>query len=592
MNFTLKVRFLTTLFLIGFVLIGLRLFFLQVISYQDFAAAAEGQHFSKLYLPARRGEITTSDNAPLATDKNSFLLYAHLPEVSGNRGSDAASIAAVLAQKVPLVSTESAQVTEQERDRYLKRTLADLTASLSDSLDYRYALWVNLAHFLDSDTKAKIERLGITGLGFTPEEARDYPEASMAAHVLGFVGSDRNGNPKGYFGLEGFYDRELSGRPGSLTVEKDAFGRPIAVGAEVRVSPDNGRTLVTTLDRGVQHFVEAELKKGINDWQASGGTAIVMEAQTGAIVAMTSFPTYDPGRFPYYPTSWYKNPTIADLFEPGSIMKPVIMAGAINDDKLTPETRCDRCNGPRQIYNFFIHTFDNHYHPNETMTEVLVNSDNTGMVFVGEKLGFPSLYSYLSKFGFGQKTGVDLEEEEGGSFRPKDAYYPIDQATLTFGQGINVNALQMVRAFGALANDGVLPTPYLVDKIIDHGQTINLNHTKGVSVVSPATARTVSEMLIRVANESPEHFPKDRIPLLSEFKIAAKSGTAQIAVGGQYKSTGTTASVIGYFPAQKPRFVVLAKLNEPQVRPWGSDTAGPVFFAIIRDLIQYYGISP
>ncbi|MBI4100052.1 penicillin-binding protein 2 [Candidatus Microgenomates bacterium] len=592
MRFPLKVRLLTIIFFVGFVLVLLRLIFLQIFSFEKYAAQAEAQHFYSLYLPARRGEILASDKIALASNKNSYLLYAHLPQLSGDRSELSDKIAQILAQTVPIIATDSAVVPPDEQAKYLKRTQKDLTQNIIDRLSVRNALWVNLAHFLDPGTKTKIESLSLTGLGFTPEEARDYPEASMAAHLLGFVGSDQNGNPKGYFGLEGYYDRELSGRAGELRIEKDALGRPIAIGNEIRQEKQDGRTLVTTIDRGVQHFVETNLKAGISDWQAAGGTAIVMDAKTGAILALVNFPNYDPGRFPYYPTERYKNPAVANLFEPGSIMKPIIMAAAINDNKLTPESRCDKCDGPRQIYNFYIHTFDNHYHPNETMTEVLINSDNTGMVFVGEKLGFPSLLSYLSKFGFGQKTSVDLEEEEGGSLGKADDYYPIDQATMAFGQGINVNALQMVRAFGALANGGQLPTPYLVSQIIDQGQTINLAHPPGPRVVSENTAQTITQMLVQVANKSPEHFPKDRIPLLANFQIAAKSGTAQIAVGGKYQSSGTIASVIGYFPAANPRFVILAKLNQPEIRPWGSDTAGPIFFAIVRDLIQYYGISP
>ncbi len=592
MSFPLKVRLLTGLFLVGFSLIFLRLIYLQIISGERFSSEAESQHFYTLYLPARRGEIHSSDGALLAADKNAYLLYAHLPELSANHASISGQIAQVLAEKVPLIASDSAVVSPEDQEKYLKRTRQQLEQNLLDRLDYRQALWVNLAHFLAPDTKAQIENLKISGLGFTPEETRDYPEASMAAHLLGFVGSDQNGNPKGYFGLEGFYERELAGRAGELRVEKDALGRPIAIGEELRREKIDGRDLVTTIDRGVQHFVEGNLRGGIADWKATGGTAIVMEATSGALLAMSSFPNYDPQNFPYYPTARYKNPAIADLFEPGSIFKPLVMAAALNENKLTPESRCDKCDGPRQIYDFYIHTFDNRYHPNETMTEVLVNSDNTGMVFVGEKLGFSNLLTYLKRFGLGQKTGVDLQEEEEGGLRGEASYYPIDQATMTFGQGILVNALQMVRAYGALANGGRLPTPYLVSQIVDSGQKITLSPKPGPQVISPQSAKTIAQMLVRVANESPEHFPKDRIALLSNFRIAAKSGTAQIAVGGKYKSSGTIASVIGFFPADKPRFVILVKLNEPEVRPWGSDTAGPIFFAIVRDLIGYFGISP
>ncbi|MCL4389922.1 MAG: penicillin-binding protein 2 [Patescibacteria group bacterium] len=593
MRFEHKVRIVTSLIFLGLALVFLRLALIQTVQSGPLSSEGDAEHFNILSIPARRGEIRAADDTALAADKNAFLLYAQLPKLPTNRKSVADKLTDLLAPQIPIVATDSSPLTPEAQTQMEKTVHDNLDHDLLARLDTQNAVWVNLAHFVSQNIHDQINSLNIAGLGFEDEQARDYPEASMAAQVLGFVGSDQNGNPQGYFGLEGFYQRELAGRPGQLRQEKDAFGNPIAIGSETRIEKRDGSDLITTIDRSVQLFVEAELSKGISDWQASGGTAIVMDPNTGAIVAMANFPAYDPANFSYYPGTLYKNPAVANLFEPGSIFKPIIMSAALNENVLTPDTHCDQCSGPRQIYNYYIHTFDNQYHPNETMTEVLVNSDNTGMVFVGEKLGFDKLYSYLQKFGFGQKTGVDLQEEEGGALRAKGDFYPIDKATVTFGQGINVNALQMVRAFGALANGGRLPIPYLVSRIIDNDKVVNVPHPLGPQIISPTVSKTISEMLIQVADNSPEHFPKDRLPELANFQIAGKSGTAQIAVGGSYQSAaGTIASMIGYFPALSPRFVILVKLNEPVVRPWGSDTAGPVFFAIVKDLINYYGITP
>ncbi len=581
-SFETKARLLSFIIFLGLFLIFLRLAYWQIVQSASLSAAADNQHFYFLEIPAKRGEIKTNDHSALASNKAAYLLYAHLPEISLEKKIIANQLAEIIAPSVPLIASDSATPKIKE----------DLAKYFFDRLNLQNALWVNLYHFVSSDNRHKIEDLKIAGLGFEDEQIRDYPEASMAAHTLGFVGSDQNGLPKGYFGLEGYYQRELAGKAGEIRLEKDAFGRPIAIGSEQRQEKQDGRDLVTTIDRSVQHFVEVNLEKGIADWKASGGTAVVMDPKTGAIIALANYPKYDPQNFAYYPGKLYKNPAIADLFEPGSIIKPIVMSAALNENKITAETRCDKCDGARQVYNYYIHTFDNQYHPNETMTEVLINSDNTGMVFVGEKLGFNNFYSYLNKFGFGKKTGVDLEEEEEGSLRNINDYYPIDQATLAFGQGIPVNALQMVRAYAALANHGYLPTPYLVSQIVNPIQTITLPPKPGTRVISDSTAKTITEMLVQVANKSPEHYPKDRLPELAKFRIAAKSGTAQIALGGKYKSSGTIASVIGYFPADDPKYLIYVKLNEPEVRPWGSDTAGPVFFAITRDLVSYYGLSP
>lgn len=592
MSFATKVRFISVLFLLLFLLIALRLFYWQVVKGGEMTAAAQKQHFYVLPIPSERGEILARDGLPLAANREAFLLYAYFPKLPREKKTVAKSLAEVVAGDVPWIATVGAKITAEAQEAYYRDKRKEIEEELEKKLEISAPAWLNLAHFISPPTKKKIEELGIPGLGFQEEEQRDYPEASMAAHLLGFVGADQNGSPKGYFGLEGFYQRELSGKPGKLRLERDALGRPIAVGAETREDKLAGRHLVTTVDRAVQRFVESHLAKGISSWQASGGSAIVMDVATGGILAMASLPSYDPRYYPYYPTRLYKNPVIADLFEPGSIVKPIIMAAAIDEGRVAPETKCDRCSGPRDITGFYIRTFDGKYHPDTTMKETLVNSDNTGMVFVGEKLGFEKVYAALAAFGFGQKTGVDLEEEEEGKLRPRSEYYPIDRATITFGQGISVNALQVVRAFGVIANGGVLPTPHVVAQIKDRERVIGVATAGGEKVISQDAAKIVTEMLVEVTEKSPLSYPKERLPVLAKFRIAAKSGTAQIAVGGKYRESGTIASVVGFFPADKPRFVVFVKLVEPEVRPWGSDTSGPVFFAIVKDLVAYYGISP
>ena len=592
MKFEAKVGIVSTVFLAAFLLVVLKLAFVQIISAEKLAAAAEDQHFYSLEIPARRGEIKSADGYSLVSDKDDFLFYVNLSKLTDGKEMVADKVASILANNIPIIATDSSIIAPLDREKILKENQKSIAASLISKLNVKNAVWVNLAHFVKKDQKEQIEKLNVAGLGFVDEQSRDYPEASMAAHLLGFVGFDSVGNPKGYFGLEGFYEREMAGKSGEIRIEKDAFGRPIAIGSETRREKNDGRTLVTTVNRSVQRFTETALEDGIKTWKASGGTAVVMDPRDGSILAMANFPRYDSGNFSYYTENLYKNPAIANLYEPGSIMKPLVMAAAINENKVTPETRCDRCDGPRKIGEYYIHTFNDQYHPNLTMSETLINSDNTGMVFVGEKLGFDKLYSYFEKYGFGSKSGIDLQEEEEGSLRNFNDLYPVDKATLTFGQGIALNAVQMVKAWAVLANGGVEITPHVVSKIQTDGKEIELKTPKGRRIISASTAKVLTQMLVRVANESPVHFPLDRVSELSKFRIAAKSGTAEISAGGKYQKQGTIASVIGYFPADNPRFLVMVKLNEPEVRPWGSDTAGPVFASIARDLLYYYGVTP
>jgi cell division protein FtsI/penicillin-binding protein 2 len=273
-------------------------------------------------------------------------------------------------------------------------------------------------------------------------------------------------------------------------------------------------------------------------------------------------------------------------------MKPLIMAAAINENKVKPDSKCPSCSGPRVIGGFTIRTFNNQYHPQASMTQVLENSDNTGMIFVGEKLGLEKVYSYLEKYGFGKKTNIDLEGEEEGNLRPKKDWREIDLATATFGQGIAVTQIQMLKGFAALANGGFSITPHVASKTSDDKKAYPVNFKKGDRILKEDTTMAVKDMLVSVTERSPLRFSRDLHPELKNYRIAAKSGTAQIPIAGHYDSNKTIGSVIGFVPAEKPRVLVYVRLIEPSVRSWGSDTAGPIFFNIMDDLLKHYGIPP
>ncbi|MEK7127406.1 MAG: penicillin-binding protein 2 [Patescibacteria group bacterium] len=551
MNFYTRLRVLAITFSFLFGLIVLRLFYWQILSGEKMAAAADSQHFATLEISARRGEILASDLTPLVTNQDAYLVFANVKKF-----------------KNPVAE------------------IINKIGTVSGNLNNPEAVWVPIKERVLKEEKDRIMAFNFAGIDYATESIRYYPEASSAAHLLGFVGLDENSRPKGYFGLEGYYERELAGKTGSRQLEQDAFGRPIALSAETETPAENGRTLVTSIDKTVQQITDNYLKKGIETWGASSGTIIVMDPITGRILANSSFPAYDPAKYYDFPTGIYKNPAVTETYEPGSIMKPLIMAAVINENKLTPDTRCPVCNGPRVIDGGMIRTFNNQYHPNLTMTEVLINSDNTGMVYVGETLGKDLLLSYLKKYHFGEKTGIDLQEEEPGHV--KTDWYPLDIATVAFGQGIAVNAMQMIRGFAAIANGGYFVTPQVVTKIGDY----EVKPIMGPQVWSKDTTDKIKEMLVQVNLQSPLHFPLDRTPGLSKFRIAAKSGTAQISIGGSYSDSKYVASVIGFAPADNPKFLIYVKLDEPAVRIWGSDTAGPIFYAIVHDLLLYYNVSP
>jgi len=581
-NLRLTIVIITFILLFSAVLI--RLFYWQIVTGEKLATIADNQHFFTLELPAKRGEIVDSSKNPLVANEISFMLIANFKNINIPKTELVSKLSNVLAQeeiKNNLSTNENNQeIINQKKDE------------LKTLLNNPNIIWVPLAHKISSATKKEIDKLDIKGLEFENEEKRFYPEGSSSAHLLGFVGKDINGKDKGYFGLEGYYDLQLKGKNGELRQEKDALGRPIILGDQDEIKPKKGRTLVSTIDKSIQIKIEKHLKNGIENYGAKGGSVIVMDPNSGAILGMASFPSYDPINFQKYDKESYKNPVVADAFEPGSIMKPLIMSAALEENKIKPDTKCPKCSNPRVIGDYVIKTFNDVYHPNLTMTEILENSDNTGMVYVGEILGKAKVYQYLKKFGFGELTEIDLQEEEQGSVKNSDDWYPIDAATVTFGQGIAVTQIQMIRAFSALANGGNLVKPFIVQKIIDQEKEIDVTPKESTKILKSEVSKVISEMLVSVTEKSPLHFPKDRIPELSKYRIAAKSGTAQIPISGHYDPNKTIGSVIGFAPAENPKFIVLVRLLEPSVRTWGSDTAGPIFFNIVKDLLTYYGINP
>ncbi len=592
---TSRLRFSFYVFFVACAAIVLRLIYWQLISGEKLAALADSQHNTYIEIPASRGKIITNDNFDLVSNQPAFLAFAYRPQLE----TPAATLAKLLAPIVrpdPEESTTSAQTltaadekkVEQTQskteiiDTLIKNTEATLAARLSSD---RW-IWLALARKLLPEKKQAIEQLQIKGIGFEPEQIRYYPEASMAAHLLGFVGNDANSNSKGYFGLEGYYDLELKGRPGIIRQEKDATGKPILVGTFGGYESKNGRHLKLHLDRSVQRFVETDLAKAIEKYGAKSGEVIILDPKTGGVISLASLPKYDPNKYQTFDRALYKNPSIADAYEPGSTFKVLTMSSALDAKAVEPDTICDICDGPIDIGKYTIGTWNDKYFPDTTMTEVIQHSDNTGMVFVGQKLGKEKLYDYLKKFGIGSPTNIDLQEETVPELRPLKKWGDIDLATASFGQGIAITAMQMITAVAAIANDGVLIQPQVVQEII--GDTVVKLPPKPIRrVISKQAANLMTEMMVNAVNSGEAQWTK-----IKGYRIAGKTGTAQIAVAGHYDSEKTIASFVGFAPADDPKFVMLVKFREPTSSPWAADTAAPLWMRLARQLFMYYGIPP
>ncbi len=546
-------------FVAGFAFLILRLFYWQIVSADRLQKAAAAQHFIEFTVPASRGSILDNDGTPIVINQPAFLAYAESHVIPDIR-TFANAVGSALSLDVPT-----------------------LVGELSDP----NRVWVPLAHKVELSKVNELKALGLTGLGFEKEPKRFYPEASEAAQLLGFVGSDVNGVDQGYFGLEGYYDRQLRGTDGMMSLEKDANGAPILIGEEERLAPEDGRSLILWLDKAVQQIVETRLTEGIEKYGAKQGSVVILDPATGGVLAMASYPSYDPRQFSQYDRSLYTNPVVASSYEPGSTFKTLIMAAAIDHKLITPDTTMDE-SGPVQVGPYFIHTWNDQYHGKITMTQILEYSSNVGMVYVAGKLGKDSMLTAVKKYGFGKPTNIDLQDESSPELRPDADWHDIDVDTASFGQGIAVTPIQMVRAVGSIANNGRMMEPHMVKSIIDeHGVTIPVAPKMTAQVMSPETAHIVTEMMIEAVDKGEAKFAKP-----PGYRIAGKTGTAQIPVAGHYDPTKTIASFVGFAPADHPKFVMLVTLNEPSASQWGSETAAPLFFAIARDLFTYWGIPP
>lgn len=570
-----RIRIAATLLIICFLLVAVRLFYWQIIRGKELAAKGLNQYYYTLTLPAKRGEILAADGSVLAGSKPAYLLYAYKPNFSGDFKEVSTRLTDLLMKESENEASPGAKSFEDMKSDFTNQIFSKL---------FKKSVWEILAKDLDSSQKNIIEGWHTPGLGFQSSWSRFYPEASSGAHIVGFVGQDAAGQTKGYSGLEGYYERELKGLPGSLKQEKDVFGNPILVGSFSETPAISGRTILTYIDRYAQKILEVELLKGMNKYGAIAGEAMVMDPNNGAIVASASYPNYNPANYWEFSQKWLKNPVISEGYEPGSTFKTAVMAAALDSKAVEPDTKCDICAGPINIGQYLIRTWDGKYHPEIDMTDTIVHSDNTGMVFAARKLGKDKLLEYIKKFGFGNLSGIDLQGETSPVLRPE--LKDIDLATTAFGQGIAVTTIQMLRAVAAVANGGIVETPILAEKIGSNSQDmIYVNRKPGERVISKETSDKLKEMMVKAVVNGEAKFAAPK-----GYRIAGKTGTAQIPVAGHYDNEKTIVSFVGFAPADNPKFAMIVKLSEPTSSRWGSETAAPLWFNIAKKLLLYWEI--
>ncbi|MCL5435186.1 MAG: penicillin-binding protein 2 [Patescibacteria group bacterium] len=536
-----------------------RLFYWQVVKAQELSTLGQLQYGRTVTVFPKRGEIRSSDGFPIVTNKISYLVFANPKEVK-----DKSKTISLLSQTLSL-------------------DVASVSASLA--LD---KFWVPLTSGIDTQAKAKLDRLNLPGIGFEQQYSRFYPEASLAAQLIGFVGKDESGEDKGYFGLEGYYNRLLKGKTGSAVQIHDAFGKPILARLNQESGQIDGSSLILSLNRPIQFLVERVLKESVDKFGATSGMVGVMNPKTGEILAMASYPTFDPRSYQDFSENFYKNAFISDTYEPGSTFKPLVMSAALDAKLVTPQTKCTICSGPVSIGGYELHTWDDKYFKDTTMTEVIQHSDNTGMIFVAERLGVARMINYLEKFGIGNTTGVDLQGEVSAALKPENQWYAVDLATMGFGQGVSVTPMELLTAISAIANNGKRMEPHVVSAVENpDGIVVKIPPRVIDTPVSPETAKVMAEIMVNAVNKGEASWTK-----LDGYRVAGKTGTASIPVNGHYDPTKTIASFVGFAPADDPKFSMIVILNKPTASIYGAETAAPIFFEIAKNILSYYGIPP
>ena len=356
-----KIKLLLYLFVTFFIFIIVKLFYLQILNPYNTST----DYLKTRKILAERGEIFDTNKEPLVTNQTTYLLYGEPKKIK---------------EKERLI---------REISEILKVDQATVEGRIIDRKD-----WVAIKSGISSEDKERIISLRIKGIGFNEESRRYYPESSLSAQLLGFVGKNKEGDSVGYFGIEGFYDKDLSGLPGLVKSEQDLIGRPIFFGTQERVEPENGRDLILTVDKSVQQIVKNQLTKVLEKYQAKQGCVIAADPNNLSILALSCLPDFDPDKYYQFSEDYFKDPAISDLYEPGSIFKPLIMAAAIEEKAVKPDDSYQE-DGPIQVGDYTIRTWNNQYIGKISMTKILEKSSNVGIVYIGKKLGSNKLYQYL-----------------------------------------------------------------------------------------------------------------------------------------------------------------------------------------------------
>jgi len=577
---------LVVFFILMALLISGRLFYLQVFKGNYYEVVASDQHRIEQVLLQRRGEVFTHNSLgdelmPLIVNKKLSLVYAVPSEIINPRQT-----AQKLATIFEDINGECQELLPAEASEELINK-CQLRKELEDDIYNKVSKendpYEPIRNKVDEATVNLIRASNVVGIYFEDEWVRYYSEKERAAQISGFLGYNRDGQV-GQYGVEGYFDEELTGEAGKILGDKDLFGRIIPVGETELTQAQDGENIVLTLDKTVQDKAYEIIKQAVEDYGAENGSIIVMEPQSGKIKAMVGYPSFDPNNYNEVENiEVYKNFNISEPYEPGSIFKIITMAigldsGAVEvDDKYFDE-------GFVQVGKYKINNADNEKYGEVSMVEILENSINSGAVHIAFETGKDTFNNYIEKFGFNEKNNIGLVGEILGNFSSLDKRGDIYLATASYGQGITATPLQMAAAMSTIVNNGKLVKPLIIEKI---GEQTFAQETVAVQVISPKTADIVKAMMVSVVKNG--HGGQAGV---DGYYIGGKTGTAEIAsvIGGY--SNENNHSFIGFGPLDNTKFVVMVKLANPKWGRFSAVTAAPTFAKMASFLLQYYKIAP
>jgi len=536
----------------------LRLGYLQIIKGTWYQQKALENRIREIVVEPKRGDIYDRNGNELAVSINADACYAVPAEVKK-------------AEDIEGVAQELAEILDMDKEKVYKLITQD-----------QHSVWLKFK--LTEEEVKKLREKNLPGIGTVPKPQRFYPKGNLASHVLGFAG-DYN---QGLEGIEVAFEEELAGINGYLLVEYDAAGHEIPESTKKYIEPEQGLSVVLTIDQTIQYIAERELDKIMQKHSPKRATIIVMDPKTGEILAMANKPDFNPNEFHKYGADVRRNGAVNDSYEPGSTFKIVTLAAALEEGVTNQEERFHDP-GFIEVDGERIHCWVDGGHGSQSLSEVVQNSCNPGFITLGMRLGTEKLYKYIRGFGFGSTLGFELPGEATGILVPEDQVKPVDLATISMGQTNSVTPLQMVTALSAVVNGGKLMKPYIVKELRNKdGEVVKTFQPQVIrQVISEETSKIERELLENVVTHG-----SGRNAYIEGYSVGGKTGTAQKpAPGGGYSSSDYIASFLGFAPVDDPRLVCLVVVDSPKSYPYyGGTVAAPAFRAVVGDSLRYLGV--